>query len=304
MTMEPDLQLLRIVQTGLFLVHFPLAGVAVGGTAVVLLLAIFGSPAEGRGRALTADLAERLVPAPAVALLLALVLTLALLVLDRLYGPPPALAHFGIGTLAALLAALGLLQIFRQRAGRGDWRPGGLLCAGGGVLLLLAAYLALFWGLNLLARPHLWPFLPGRLELWPSWNGLVRFLQFLALSLAISGAVLLRSPAAEKGQSVQPVGRGLVLAGLLAWPPLLLFDLLSLPDNAASIGLFVLLALSLLLAAAACLLVLPRSPSLSLLMAALLTLFLLWLSSAQLSRDSALAAPAGPVAPLIEEERR
>jgi hypothetical protein len=302
--MEVDLQLLRIVQTGLLLIHFPLAGVAIGGTLLVIILAVFAAPADALGgRPLAAALAVRLLPAPGPALLLVALLALALFSVDRLHGPPAALAPTWFGTLAALLVGLLLLLVFRQRAARGEWRGAGLLCAGGGALLL-AAYLVLFWGLDLLARPHLWPFLPGRLELWPSWNGLVRFLQFAALSLALTGAALLRSPAAETGTSSRSAGSGLVLAGLLAWPPLLLLDLLSLPDNAASIGLFILLGITLLLAAAASLLVLPRSPSPPLLMAVLLALFLLWLVVAQLSRDQALAAPAGPLAPLVEEGGR
>jgi cytochrome c len=237
-------------------------GFVIGGAAVAFILPAYG----GRTfQQFGLDLLSKVAVNFPVAILLTLIAAISLYCAKILYDPGLLAAAFWGGLLILFFFGLVVLSLSRRLAlSRGMISPGTALLAAAGILPVLAAMFFLVSTASLLIMPEKWPFTAGNWGLILSWNGVAGFLEFVVLSLAVTGAGALAMDAgiAKRGESFQSAGKvGTVLASaaLLLWPVPLLFDLLTLPEPALSSGVFILAAVSLLLAMTACLRLLASS---------------------------------------------
>lgn len=317
-----NLPLLKSVLLLTLFAHLSLLGVLLGATSAAVVLDLFGRIDRRRHcRALAVELLARTVPGRGTPLLLTL--TAALVLIGVQLGYPPLLPSglFWLLTLAPLFAGLAALTGYRRLLPREER---GLLLASGlgaaGVLLCLFSSCLLFAGTGLLVAPEKWPLLATAPRLLLSWVGAARFLEFTALSLAATGALMLlpdRRPAAAGAEPAgyllfrRRAGAVLALVFLLGWPCALLLGLVNLPAIALSGALFGVSAAALALAAGLALRLLgvlarPGERSGRRLFFLFLGLFALWLLGDHLARERALgeeslsgldAAILAPVAP-------
>ena len=241
-------------------------GFVIGGAAVAFILPAYGGR---KFQQFGLDLLSKVTVNFPVAILLTLIAAISLYCAKILYDPGLLAAAFWGGLLLLFFFGLVVLSLSRRLAlSRGMISPGTVLLAAAGTLPVLASMFFLVSTASLLIMPEKWPFTAGNWGLILSWNGVAGFLEFVLLSLAVTGAgVLAMAAGIEKRglqdlESFRPAGKvGTVLASaaLLLWPVPLLFDLLTLPEPALSSGIFILAAVSLLLAMIACLRLLASS---------------------------------------------
>lgn len=141
--------------------------------------------------------------------------------------------------LLALLAGIAL-QLHERRGHRG---AGAL-----GLLLLIGAAFHFVATLALVTYPEKWPFIRTPLPLLYSIQAVIQFKLFLACAALLTGATLLlrhlawpereafADPADEA--ALRRVGWGLVLAGALLAPPLLVWDFYSAPAQSLTLRVF------------------------------------------------------------------
>jgi len=241
-------------------------GFVIGGAAVAFILPAYGGR---KFQQFGLDLLSKVTVNFPVAILLTLIAAISLYCAKILYDPGLLAAAFWGGLLILFFFGLVVLSFSRRLAlSRGMISPGTVLLAAAGTLPVLASMFFLVSTASLLIMPEKWPFTAGNWGLILSWNGVAGFLEFVLLSLAVTGAgVLAMAAGIEKRglqdlESFRPAGKvGTVLASaaLLLWPVPLLFDLLTLPEPVLSPGIFILAAVSLLLAMIACLRLLASS---------------------------------------------
>jgi cytochrome c len=126
----------------------------------------------------------------------------------------------------------------------------------------------LVFGTGIVFNPEKLPFLKRQIISILSWNVLVKLALLFALFFGITGGVILSfiGRPRKEGEHIDfeyrkfahSVGAGLAFAGSIVVPLLLLFNIITLPDVALSLGVFGLTALTLFLLLAVCL-VLYRS---------------------------------------------
>jgi mono/diheme cytochrome c family protein len=299
--------LLRVLLVLANFVHLSIAGFMAGGTALAFLFLIHGRRERNHtALRLAADLLRKAPLNGSLLVLLLAAATVSLLCVKFLYDPGLLTIGFWGGTLLLLSFGLALLRLSRYlflHEKVGSHRD--VLLGFAGAVLVLAAAFVLICASALLVMPEKWPFLLNQPRLFLSWNGVARFLEFAALSLSITGAgVLTLGVSAERKGLRDPdfcsmarqTGTALTVSLLLAWPLLLLFDLLTLPELALSAGIFVLAAVSLTLAMVIAL-VLGRHPDnrkgrrSGAVLLAVLGLFFIWLLADDAERGNVLSEP-------------
>jgi mono/diheme cytochrome c family protein len=321
-----NLPLLKSVLLLTLLAHFSLLGVLLGSASAAVVLDAFGRLDRRRHwRALAVELVVRTMPGRGTALLLTL--TGALLLLGVQLGYPP-LAPTGVFwalTLVPLFVGLLALTAYRRLLPREESAltlVSGLGAAG--ILLGLLSCFLLCCGAGLLVMPEEWPMVGAMPLLFLSWSGTACFLQFTVLSLAATGAVvLLLGDSAAGGDSEAPqfrlarqIGATMALVFLLAWPPLMLFGLINLPEIALGTGVYGLAAAGVGAAAVAAIRLaemLRRGEVRGgrFLLGLILVLFAIWVLGNHLEREAAiseltLAGLEGigkSTAPGLEEEK-
>jgi mono/diheme cytochrome c family protein len=302
---QENLPIFKLALTVSALVHFPVAGLMIWG----MVLSLFSL--AGRQRGQNSELLARAVPGRGSSVLLLLLILLNVFSLWMLYQPPFFAVRFLSLPLIFLLFGIFGFVLFRYHFSSFSAEIWTTLAGAGGTLFLLAGYFLLIHGGSLLLFPEYWPHFAAGARTFLTWHGLLKFLQFLVLGFAIAGTVLLVLPSPDTGG--RPLGRvaaAMIFASFLLWPPLLLLELIALPDNALSPGLLVLFGLSLVPAAVGCLLLRPLAaepvaPGRSrLIPVALAILFLLWVANDHLARENALTGPtlamAAIRAPVVE----
>ncbi len=298
-----NLLLVKFVLILIFFIHLPFVGVMIGGSAVSMLFEIYGRlERRPHYRRFADQLLARTTHNKGLALLIALAVALNLLFLQAAYPPAGLSPRFALAVLLPLTAGLAGIYLYRYllptRLAAPLAFPLGLASVGA----MLLAYFVLLCGAALLLRPDEWPHLSGQPWLLLSWNGAAKFLQFFALSLAVSGAGILlhganlcRRPKVDADfcRFVKRSGATLALAAVLAWPLILLFDLYTLPVFARSGYLYILSAVALVIGLATAGLLLtslenPRAKLAAPVIVCCLTLFLGWILSDHLAREQTL----------------
>ncbi len=291
----------------IYFVQLPFAGFMIGGSLVAILLDIYGRIGRSAdfcrfGNELLARATQK--KSSALLLLLAVAVNL---VCARLSYPQATLpGGYAAAVLIPLAAGLSLLYLHRFGAlGQGSASPFSLTLGLGGLGAMLAGYFLLFFGAALLVMPDEWPHLHHLPGLLLSWNGVWKFAGFLALAFATSGAAILligasasRRPAEDPAYQrfIERTGAGLALTFLLAWPLFLLLDLYTLPRAALSGDLFVVAGAGLVLALATCFLLLMslenrRRSFAQAVLTGCLAIFLAWILTDHLARETALSEP-------------
>lgn len=282
-------------------VHLALGGLLLAGLLTVSV-ALFWRRDDAGARHLASRLATYLLPTRAFTLLLLLTAALPALLAQAAYRPDFSVLWWLPGLV---LIAIGLLggEAWRQRLPVAD--AGEVLLQGlalGAVFFLLGGYFYLFCMLSLVFMPGSWPVLGAMPYLLPSWSALFAWKQFLCLSLALCGALLL--PAGHGAESVVEddeersrlrLATALLGVFLVLLPLPLVLELLVLPGPALSIAALVTAALRLALAALILIALLlfrvaPRLHRLRpVVVTGLLLLFALFAVQGELHRGQALA---------------
>jgi mono/diheme cytochrome c family protein len=247
--------LLEILLPSAIFTLLTFVGFVIGGAAVAFVLPAYGGRKFQR---FGLDLLSKVTVNFPVAILVVLVAAISLYCVELLYDPGLLNAVFWGGILFLLFFGLAVLALSRRIAlSRGMISPGNAILAAAGILPVLASMFFLVSAAALLIMPEKWPFTAGNWGLILSWNGVAGFLEFAALSLAVTGAGVLAMDIRSEKKGLQDLerktGTVLVAAALLIWPVPLIFDLLTLPEMALSPGVFILAGISLILAMIACL---------------------------------------------------
>jgi mono/diheme cytochrome c family protein len=230
-------------------------GSVVCGAAVAFLLPAYGGR---RFQPFGLDLLSKIPVNLPVAILVVLIAAVSLFCARLLYDPGLLTAAFWSVILFILFFGVAVLALARRLAlTRGMISPGHALLASAGILTALASLFILVSAAALLIMPEEWPFVAGNRGLILSWNGVAKFLEFAALSLAVAGAGILGiGSRLEKGElqdsGISPLalktGTIMASAALLIWPVPLLFGLVTLPAQALSPSVFILAGAGLFLA--------------------------------------------------------
>lgn len=247
--LSPDMLVsIRLCLVLLLMVHLPVLGAILGGSALALLLNQIGrnerNPLYLRFSrellgAVTFDwkilLPFVLLPVPFVGLVYELILSTSA-VLPWAFWFVPA---------GGLIAAVFLLRIFHGALAEAAEAPGNRFSAGVAGALTGTAAFFLFWTVfGTVFNPEKLPLLGNRIVFLLSWNSIAKFLLVLALFLGITGTVMLRFVLRPEGKNEEQVpeyrtvvrswGRSLVLLSSIGIPLFALLDLASLPELALS----------------------------------------------------------------------
>jgi cytochrome c len=288
--------LLEFLLTSANFILLAFVGSVICGAAVAFLLPVYGGR---RFQPFGLDLLSKITVNLPVAVLVALVAAVSLYCAKILYDPGLLTAAFWSGSLFILFFGLAMIALARRLAlSRGMISQGQALLAAAGVLPVLASLFLLVSAAALLIMPEEWPFVTGRLALILSWNGVAGFLEFAALSLAVTGAGVLVMAGRDRETSGTALNTGkvLVTAALLFWPLPLLFNLFTLPGMGLSPGVFILAGVSLLLAMTVCLRLLApsgevKTRSAAPVLIAVLVLFFIHVLSDHVARGNILIEP-------------
>jgi len=251
--LSPDtLSLLRYSLTAILLVYLPFLGTVIAGSSASLVLNFCGREhRDNRSLRLSREWIEiatvngkilfllGLLPYPAVACFY-----------RRLLGgldPLPAIAW--LVPFAVFLSGFVLLSVYRSASKRTTSPPPATVRAGtAGLLAVISASFLLFLLLGTLVNPAKLPLVRSNLVFILSWNSLVAFLLFLALSFGLSGGIALLylgRPKAGKGDPdpdyetyARTAGTSLALTGALALPALIVLYLITLPASGLSTEVF------------------------------------------------------------------
>ncbi len=264
--LSPDtLLLLRSSLAAVLLLYLPFLGIVIAGSTASLVLNFFGREnRDDRSLRLSREWIEAVTVNPWVLLLLGLLPYPAIVYLCRriLGGQNPLPAFAWLVPFGALLAGCLLLSMYRSAILRTTDLPRTPFLAGtAGLLAMVSAAYLLFLLLGALVNPARLPLIGSNPVFILSWNSLVEFLLFLALSFGLTGGIVLRflaRPNAETGgpdpdyeARVRAAGTSFSLAGALAVPALVVLGLITLPATGMSTEVFVMAATVPILALAA-----------------------------------------------------
>ncbi|ABA89787.1 menaquinol oxidoreductase complex ACIII, membrane protein and cytochrome c subunit ActE, 1 heme-binding site [Syntrophotalea carbinolica DSM 2380] len=223
----------------------PLLALMLGGTTVSLASAGLNRRAGlKKPPAWVNALLKRANPSAEHDTLVVLTVIASLLLVKIIYRPHLFSNAAWAGLIIALTMGLGLMVACRYKL-VSHRPPNRTVLAAGmlGVLLVTACCLVLSCTESLLLTPEYWPFLPRLPYLFLSWHGLVRFVEFLLLTGAITGNALLFSratpppapdPINPADHIAKRIGFGLILGSLLLWPLALCLDMTIIPSLALS----------------------------------------------------------------------
>lgn len=239
---------IRLCLVLLLVVHIPVVGAILGGSAFSLLLNLIGRNERNRRYlrfsrelidAVTIDwkvlLLFVVLPVPFVGLVYELILSNAV-VLPWVFWFFPA---------GGLIAACFLLRSYGHALAERAEAPGTRFFMGVAGVLAGAFSFFLFWTVfGTVFNPEKLPLLGKRIAFLLSWNSIVKFHLFLAVFLGITGAVILRfvlRPAEKEEERdpdyrvvVRTWGRTLVFLSSIGIPVFAVLDLVSLPELALS----------------------------------------------------------------------
>ncbi|MDH3237933.1 MAG: cytochrome c [Deltaproteobacteria bacterium] len=263
-------QFYSLLQHGLFLVlffHLPFLGFLIGGSAVSLLLNFLGKEKRDPSYLrFSQELMRTVLMSKSALFLFGLVpLLLVWFAYARvLFDPSPLPWQFWGVLLAALIFGFAFLLLYRSARDRTlDLSPISAATGAAGLLALILAFFLFSAGYGILFNPSKLPLLQKQIQFFLSWNGVVKFLLFLAFFFGMTGAaiLLLCGRSAEGGEGteagyrrlVHRFGANLTFLATLVLPVFLLLDLVTLPVVALSAEVFVSSAVVLLLSLAVCL---------------------------------------------------
>ena len=255
---QENLLLLKLCLVVLFLIPFSTLAFFFGGSLLSLCLSITEGLSEDRQAGhLAIEMVQGALLKKTLGFLLLVLVGCTIFLTYLIYRPPLYSLPFWAACLAILAA--GILSMYAYsyllRSHLGLAMP--LLIGSSGIAFLTLALFLLFTASALLFTPEKWPFLSNQPRLFFSWAGVAYFLEFLALSLATTGTVLVLGYKYEPEEAAanSKIGRGapiFLVSGLLLWPPLVLFEIINLPDIAFSTEVFGLFIFGTLLALATC----------------------------------------------------
>ena len=186
---------------------------------------------------------------------------LASLLLVKIIYRPQLFSNTAWASLILLLAVgLGLMVACRHRLSTTSLPDRFAMVAGSiGIALVAGCCFALACTESLLLTPEYWPNLARLPYLFLSWHGLVRFVEFILLTGAMTGNALLftlpsqpLSDLEDQGNRVaKSIGAGLTLGSLFLWPVAICLEMATIPALTASRLLSGLAVLSVGLAAVA-----------------------------------------------------
>jgi cytochrome c551/c552 len=186
---------------------------------------------------------------------------LASLLLFKIIYRPQLFSNTAWATLILLLATgLGLMVTGRHRLSTTSLPDRTALMTGSiGIALVSGCCFALACTESLLLTPEYWPQLARLPYLFLSWHGLVRFIEFILLTAAMTGNALLftlppqvlSDPEQHGNRVAKSIGAGLILGALFLWPLALCLEMSIIPALTASRLLSGLAILSIGLAAGA-----------------------------------------------------
>jgi cytochrome c551/c552 len=282
---------LRFIYFFTLFVHLGFAAILLGGSCLAVFSDLFsGRAQDSLRRKLSADLLARVILTPGSSVLFVLTLAMAFLSLQASYSSVHLPVFFSGGLLLLLALALLLLHLYRGLRERESGRGVALVVGLGALCLLSGVYFILACGATFLVMPERWPVLAATPTLVLSWSGVARFLEFVCLAFILTGTgmVLFSGRNGEDKRLVGRTGAAVALTFLLVLPLCLLLDLVNLPLLAHSVPRFGVAAVTVVTAAAAAFLLLPRCVKLPFVLA--LGLLFLFVLGDHLGRESALTS--------------
>jgi len=255
--LPPDtLLLLHYLLTAALLLSLPFLGIVIAGSAASLVLNFLGrEDRDGRSLRLSREWIEAVTIDRWVLLLLGLLPYPAIVyACQRILGGPDSLPAIAwLAPFGALLAGCVLLSLYRSAIRRTTELPRFPFQVGtAGLLAMVSAAFMLFLLLGTLVNPAKLPLVRSNLVFLLSWNSLVGFLQFLALSFGLAGGIALRFLGRQRAEGGEPdpdyearvrtAGTSFGLTGVLAIPALVVLNLITLPAPGLSTEVFAIAA--------------------------------------------------------------
>ena len=255
--LSPDTFLvLRFLLTASLLFCLPPLGIVIAGSAASLILNVSGREnRDDRSLRLSRESIEAVTGNRWVLLLFGILPYPAIVYSCQriLGGQSPLPAFAWVVPFGALLAGCLLLSLYRSAIQKtAELPPAPFRAGAAGLLAMFSAAGLLFLLLGALVNPAKLPLIRSNLVFLLSWNSLVGFLLFLALSFGLTGGIILRFLARANAKAggrdpdyetrVRAAGTTLSLIGALAVPALVVLDLISLPATGMSTEVFVMAA--------------------------------------------------------------
>jgi mono/diheme cytochrome c family protein len=259
-----------MLRHGLFLVlflHLLFLGFLIGGSAVSLLLNYLGKEKRDPSyQRFSQELMRTVLTSTSAFFIFGIVpLLLVWFAYARVFFEASPLPwQFWAVTLAVLILGFALLFLYRQARERTlSLSPTTAATGAAGLMAVVLAFFLFSAGYGILFNPAKIPLLQKQIRFFLSWNGVVKFLLFLAFFFGMTGGAILllcgRSAEGDEGTEagyrglVHRFGANLAILATLVLPVFLLLDLVTLPVIALSTEVFVTSAVVLLLSFAVCL---------------------------------------------------
>ena len=249
---QENLSLLKLCLVLLFLVPFPTLAFFFGGSLLSLGLSVTeGLSEDEQCEPMAIEMVQGALLKKSLGFLLLVLIGSGISLVHLIYRPPLYTLEFWTACLGILAGGIVFMYAysFLLSTRKGLALP--LAIGSGGICFLTLGLFLLFCGSALLFTPEKWPFLADQPRLFFSWAGVAGFLQFLSLSLATTGTALIvgykytpdpEIPAKDRAIKTGRSAPIFLIIGLLSWPPLVLFEIIHLPDTAFSpwvFGLFI-----------------------------------------------------------------
>jgi len=247
------LHLAKYIILLVYFIHIPFVSLLLGGTFFsVFFRLLSGKQTESLYWRISRDFIETLVFRKTAGIILGVlpILVLTLLEGQVFYDAKIYVVHFLFYT--TILVALGITSVyFYQSTFRmADVHPLLQLSSGmGGLLFLFAGYFIFSVNSALVLDPGRWATVTDPTKFLFSWNVIARFLHFICAAFAVSGVALVffffnwKESLKEIDESYRDtllkLGGGIGLTFTLLQPLLLFWNLITLPDPALSLGVFI-----------------------------------------------------------------
>lgn len=264
--LSPQLfSLLRSCLVVALLIHLPFLGMVIGGATVSLLLNLLG---RDKGKAsylrLSKELIDTVVEKKSLLFLFGLLplFPVALIYRQVFIGSDLLPEFFWFGVAGTLFGGFLFLNIYRASFSFETGMP--VFSIGTGLLglaMVVGALKLLILGTGIVFNPEKIPFLKNQILSYLSWNSIVRLLLFMALFFGIAAGAVLMFIGRRVGEMEDPryemlvskVGSTMAYAAGVTVPVFLVFNLITLPEVALSLSIYVLTALGILVLMALCL---------------------------------------------------
>lgn len=261
------LHLIKYIILLIYFIHIPFISLLLGGTFFsVFFRLLAGKDQNSRFWQVSRDFIETLVFRKTAGIILGVLPMLALTLIEGqiFYDADIIIVKFMMITAVLVSIGISLVYFYQSTFKIAEVRPNVQLASGVvGLFALLLAYFVFSVSTSLVLDPGRWAFVNSIWKTLFSWNVVARYVHFLSAALAVSSVAFFffnfnwresqKEITSEYVSFLKKLSAGIALTLTIIQPLFLLWNLITLPDQALSMAVFILLILALFIIMLICL---------------------------------------------------